>query len=58
MRKQIRHMAQSKLTLLSMDRAPEEMDFMLYGTLKMVYLEQVQGQFVYAMRVDAHVVRT
>ena len=41
MRRQIRHMAQSKLCLLSMDRAPEELDFMQYGTLKMIYMEQV-----------------
>ena len=41
MRKQIRHMAQSKLSLIAGVRSAEELEFMQYGTLKLIFMEQV-----------------
>ena len=32
---------QSKLCLMSMERAAEELDFMQFGTLKLMFVEQV-----------------
>jgi hypothetical protein len=43
MRKQLRHVAQSRLCLLSAHRTPEEADLMHYGTLKLILMEQVRS---------------
>ena len=40
MRKQIRHMAQSKLMLMPGVRSAEETEFMQFGTLKLMFMEQ------------------
>ena len=39
MRKQIRHVAQSKLSLECVDRSPEELEFVQYGIQKMIFME-------------------
>uniref|UniRef100_A0A7S0MVB5 EF-hand domain-containing protein n=2 Tax=Cryptomonas curvata TaxID=233186 RepID=A0A7S0MVB5_9CRYP len=45
MRRQIRHLAQSKLSLISHgDRSPAEVDFMQFGTLKMIFMEQTRAE--------------
>ncbi len=41
MRKQLRHVAQSRLCLLTAHRTPEEADLMHFGTLKLILMEQV-----------------
>ena len=41
MRKQIRHMAQSKLSLISGVRSTDELEFMQFGTLKLMFMDQV-----------------
>ncbi len=41
MRKQLRHVAQSRLCLLSAHRTAEEADLMQFGTLKIILMEQV-----------------
>jgi hypothetical protein len=41
MRRQIRHMAQSKLCLMPGVRSNDETEFMQYGTLKLMFMDQV-----------------
>ena len=41
---QIRLMAQSRLRLNGEARSPEDVDFMQFGALKMVYMEQVRSK--------------
>ena len=42
-------MAQSKLRLSNEAKSPEELEFMQYGALKMVYMEQVCSECKDAM---------
>ena len=42
---QIRHLCQSKLSLAgTRDRSADELDFMQYGTLKIILMEQVPNE--------------
>ena len=49
MRKQLRHVAQSRLCLLSAHRTPEEADLMHFGTLKLILMEQVPRVCVWSL---------
>ncbi len=41
MRRQIKHVTQAKLALVGGMRSPEDLEFMQFGALKIVLLEQV-----------------
>mmetsp|Transcript_52853 Transcript_52853/g.139104 ORF Transcript_52853/g.139104 Transcript_52853/m.139104 type:complete len:648 (+) Transcript_52853:92-2035(+) len=41
MRKQIQHFAQSKLSLITEERSMQDLEFMQFGSLKMIFMEQV-----------------
>jgi hypothetical protein len=43
MRRQIKHATQAKLALVGNMRSPEDLEFMQFGALKMLLLEQVDS---------------